>query len=367
MSRRWRLPRFAARSVHGPEIERAVSAKRRVQVSLVVLIALLAVLLATGLYGIFALYNSAENRYIHLLFPLRTTTRDSSSDGERGDRRARLHDHEGSDEPADVSQRKKSSTADVAELERLTRTSRCSKPGYARSSSRSAVCTATSTARSPSLRTARSASAERARTLSAATSCSARFRGNAAAMEADIALFVDQTRADQRRTFGRAVGLLVTSGVFALAIAFLLAQRVPERCACSTPARSRPASALNAMRMQRVRLRMCRTRWCSSTETTGSARGMPPPSSCSASPPMTFSDGGGRTSYPGFGDFVARSDGDRDLTPVRIGDEERWLAVAVSEFDGGRVFTLRDATVEHLLSARAPTSSPRRRTSCARP
>jgi signal transduction histidine kinase len=37
------------------------------------------------------------------------------------------------------------------------------------------------------------------------------------------------------------------------------------------------------------------------------------------------------------------------LTPVRIGGEERWLAVSVSRFDGGRVVTLRDATIEHAL------------------
>src|SRR4051794_24601926 len=68
--------RFAASWRFGAELERAVAAKRRVQILLLVLIVLLAALLATGLYGIFGLYNSAENRYIHLLFPLRTATRD---------------------------------------------------------------------------------------------------------------------------------------------------------------------------------------------------------------------------------------------------------------------------------------------------
>jgi len=48
------------------------------QASLIVLLVLLAALLTTGLYGIFGLYNSAENRYIHLLFPLRTATVTSS-------------------------------------------------------------------------------------------------------------------------------------------------------------------------------------------------------------------------------------------------------------------------------------------------
>jgi signal transduction histidine kinase len=34
---------------------------------------------------------------------------------------------------------------------------------------------------------------------------------------------------------------------------------------------------------------------------------------------------------------------------VRIGGEERWLAISLSHFEGGRVITLRDATAEHVL------------------
>jgi hypothetical protein len=70
------MARFAASRLVGAQHERAIAAKRRVQASLLVLIVLLAALLAAGLYGIFGLYNSAESRYIHLLFPLRTATRD---------------------------------------------------------------------------------------------------------------------------------------------------------------------------------------------------------------------------------------------------------------------------------------------------
>lgn len=76
MSPTSRVSRLAARWRADPELGRADAAKQRVQVSLLVLIALLALLLATGLYGFFGLYNSAENRYIRLLFPLRTATRD---------------------------------------------------------------------------------------------------------------------------------------------------------------------------------------------------------------------------------------------------------------------------------------------------
>jgi signal transduction histidine kinase len=37
------------------------------------------------------------------------------------------------------------------------------------------------------------------------------------------------------------------------------------------------------------------------------------------------------------------------LVPVAVGDEERWLAAAVSRFEGGSVLTIRDATAAHLL------------------
>ena len=64
---RWRI---------GRELERAIAAKRRVQIALVVLILLLGALLATGVYSTYALYRSAEDRYIHVLFPLKTHSQD---------------------------------------------------------------------------------------------------------------------------------------------------------------------------------------------------------------------------------------------------------------------------------------------------
>jgi PAS domain S-box-containing protein len=350
MSWRSLIPHFAARWWHGPEIERAVSAKRRVQVSLVVLIALLAVLLATGLYGIFALYNSAENRYIHLLFPLRTTTRDlvlqmvNEETGVRGymitKDRSSLQTYLNG---------RRASTADLAELERLTRDQPLLQArlrmlqfqirglhGYF---DRQITFVADGTL-----------GQRRARAdVLGGDKLFGRFRGTAAAMEADIALFVDQTRADQRRTFGRAVGLLVTSGVFALAIAFLLAQRVPERLRMlysgEEQARIRAERDANAARaLAHV------------SDAVVLVDGHDRVGSWNAAAEQLFGVSAddvlgrrGADVIPSFGDLVARPIGTDDLTPVRIGDEERWLAVAVSEFEGGRVFTLRDATVEHLL------------------
>src|SRR4051812_43025240 len=51
-------------------------AKRRVQLTLVVLLLLLAALLATGMSAIWRLYQSADSRYVEQALPLRTATRD---------------------------------------------------------------------------------------------------------------------------------------------------------------------------------------------------------------------------------------------------------------------------------------------------
>jgi two-component system phosphate regulon sensor histidine kinase PhoR len=176
-----------------------------------------------------------------------------------------------------------------------------------------------------------------------------RFRTTASAMQSDIAQFVDQTRADQRRTLRRAVGLLVTSGVFALAIAALLARRVPERLrrlySAEEQARIRAERGANAARAlahvsdavvligddDRVRS------WNTAAEQLFGV---------SSEAILGYRIG---DVIPGLAALVERSYADDELAPLRIGDEERWLAVAVSGFEGGRVLTLRDATTEHLL------------------
>ncbi len=168
-------------------------------------------------------------------------------------------------------------------------------------------------------------------------------------MESDIARFVAQTRADQRRTFGRAIGLLVASGTFALLIAALLAQRVPERLrllySAEEQARIRAERGANAARAlahvsDAVVLVDVDDRVRSWNEAAEQLFGVATEAALGR---------GAADVVPGFAALVERSDGHGDLIPVHIGGEERWLAVAVSDFDGGRVLTVRDATAEHLL------------------
>jgi len=350
MSRKRRVRRFAASWRFGDELGRAVSAKRRVQASLVVLIVLLAALLATGLYGVFGLYSSAENRYIHLLFPLRTATRDlvlQMVNEETGVRGYMITKDRSSLPP--YRSGRNSAVADVAEIERLTvgqpllqarlRTLQGEIRALHGYFDRQITFVA------DGLLGQRRARAD----VLGSDKLFRRFRATASAMQNDIANFVDQTRADQRRTFRRAVGLLVAIGVFALAIAAFLAQRVPERLrklyAAEEQARIRAERGANAARAlanvsdavvlvdagDRIRS------WNAAAEQLFGV---------SAEAVL-----GRRTGevIPSFVDLLEGSNGSNDLTPVRIGGEERWLAVAVSEFEGGRVSTLRDATAEHLL------------------
>src|SRR5712691_2984404 len=350
MSRTLRVRRLASSWRFGGELERAVSAKRRMQASLIVLLVLLAALLTTGLYGIFGLYNSAENRYIHLLFPLRTATRDlvlQMVNQETGVRGYIVTQDRSSLVPYKNGRTK--AIADVAEIERLT----VSQPllqarlrslrfeiralhGYF---DRQITFVADGTL-----------GLHRARAdVLGGDKLFQHFRTTASAMQSDINRFVDQTRADQRRTFRRAVGLLVGIGVFALGIAALLAQRVPERLrqlyAAEEQARIRAERGANAARaLAHV------------SDAVVLADADDVIRSWNAAAEQLFGISaeaalGRRTGAvtPSLVDLVGRSPGSNALTPVRIGGEERWLAVTVSEFEGGRVFTLRDATAEHLL------------------
>jgi signal transduction histidine kinase len=174
-----------------------------------------------------------------------------------------------------------------------------------------------------------------------------RFRHDSQALTASITTFVDQTRSDERRTFTRAIGLLGASGLFALGIAIFLIRRVPERLrvlySAEEQARIRAEHGANASRAlahvsDAVVMLDDGSRilsWNTAAEelfaiSADAALGRPAGSV-----------------FPEFGILIERSGG--ELTPVRIGGEDRWLAISLSRFEGGRVVTLRDATAEHTL------------------
>jgi two-component system, OmpR family, phosphate regulon sensor histidine kinase PhoR len=336
---RWRI---------GRELERAVAAKRRVQIALIVLILLLGALLATGTYSAFALYQSAEDRYIHLLFPLRTRSQDlvlqmvNEETGVRGymitsDRKTLYPYFAGR---ANV-------RADLARIEQLTATRPDLHdelaPLRADIQDLHGYFDRQVTFVADGILGQRRARAD----VLGGQKIFNRFRGDAKKLETSITAFVDQTRSDQRRTFLRAVGLLAASGLFALAIAVFLMRRVPERLrqlySDEEQARIRAEQGANAARAlahvsDAVVMLDDSSRILSWNTAAEELFGIPGQVAMGRPAGAIF---------PEFGVLVERSGG--DLTPVRIGGEERWLAISLSRFEGGRVVTLRDATAEHTL------------------
>jgi two-component system phosphate regulon sensor histidine kinase PhoR len=336
---RWRI---------GRELERAVAAKRRVQIALIVLILLLGAILATGTYSAFALYQSAEDRYIHLLFPLRTRAGDlvlQMVNEETGVRGYMLTSDRKTLQPYFTG--RANVRADLARISELTaqrpelhvqlgplRTEIQDLHGYF---DRQITFVADG----------HLGQARARKDVLGGQRLFGRFRRDAATLETSITAFVDRTRSEQRRTFLRAVGLLGASGLFALGIAVFLVRRVPERLrvlySAEEQARIRAEQDANAARAlahvsDAVVMIDDSSRilsWNTAAEelfgiATQAALGRPAGSI-----------------FPEFGILIERSGG--ELTPVRIGGEERWLAISLSTFEGGRVVTLRDATAEHVL------------------
>jgi signal transduction histidine kinase len=336
---RWRV---------GRELERAVAAKRRVQIALLVLIVLLAATLATGIYSAFALYQSAENRYIHLLFPLRTHARDLSlqmvneETGVRGymitsDRESLDSYFTGRTVVKTDLRRITELTADHPELAVLLKPLRAEITALHGYFDRQITFVADGRL-----------GEQRARAdVLGGQKLFNRFRDDSAKLQASITSFVDQTRQEQRLTFTRAVGLIGASGIFALGIAVFLLRRVPERLrvlySAEEQGRIRAEQDANAARalahVSDAVVMLDDSSRIMSWNTAAEELFNIPASSALGSPAAGV--------FPEFGVLIERSGG--ELTPVRIGGEERWLAISVSDFDGGRVITLRDATVEHVL------------------
>jgi signal transduction histidine kinase len=336
---RWRI---------GRELERALAAKRRVQIALVVLILLLGALLATGVYSAYALYRSAEDRYIHVLFPLKTHSQDlvlQMVNEETGVRGYMLTSDRRTLQPYFLG--RKNVLTDLARISELT-ASRPDLHAQLKPIRYEIQALDGYFDRQITFVADGRLGVQRARTdVLGGQRLFGRFRHDSRALAASITTFVDQTRSDERRTFTRAVGLLGASGLFALAIAIFLIRRVPERLrilySAEEQARIRAEHGANASRAlahvsDAVVMLDDGSRilsWNTAAEelfaiSADAALGRPAGSV-----------------FPEFGILIERSGG--ELTPVRIGGEERWLAISLSRFEGGRVVTLRDATAEHTL------------------
>ena len=209
---------------------RAIVAKQRAQLSLLILLLLLAAVLAVGAYAAHDLYRSAETRYLGVVLPLQASTYN-----------LQLHVAE-----EETGMRGYIITADRKSL----------KPYFA---GRAGVARDLTTIHR--LTTDRPALARRMRVLEReihglrgtydrliafvadgrlgrqralkevldTAGLFGQFSRSSKLMQSDIARLVQTTRAEQARTYDRAVGALIAAGLLALGIAAWLLLKVPER------------------------------------------------------------------------------------------------------------------------------------------
>jgi len=327
-----------------------VWAKRRVQTSLITLCVLLIALLASGAIAASRLYHSAENRYVGVVLPLTTLTRDvvlQMTREESGTRAYLITSDRRSLGPYFAG--RAGVRTDIRQIAALSR----SQPVVA--------------ARLQDVRRQVTAlhgfydrlivfvadgmlGQQRARQeVLDGEALQARFKRTTALMESDIRRVTVATRDEQRGTFHRALDALAVVGFFALAIAVTLVVTVPEQLrqiyAAEEDARRGAEEGANSARAlahvsDAVML----------VDDVGVIR------SWNAAAEQLFgissADALGRRASAVVIEYEAlREAGDVDdvLVPVTIAGTERWLARTLSTFDGGSVLTVRDATAGYLL------------------
>jgi PAS domain S-box-containing protein len=339
--RRTLRPRFGAR---------AVIAKRGAQASLLVLLLMLAAVLAAGIFSAHNLYHSAEDRYIGVVLPLRSTTHDvvlHMVDEETGVRGYMITRDRKSLRPYFVG--KRGVTRDLATLSRLSR----GRPELARRTRilRREINSLqgfydkliTFVADSPlGQKRAKSEVLDGDRLF-------ARFSSTSRLMQTDIGRLVQSTRAKQHRTYVRAVGTLGIAGFLALVIAGTLLAKVPERLrllyAAEEDARREAEQGANAARalahVSDAVLLIDDGGWIRSWNE--AAEGLFGVTSTMAV---------GRPAERVVPDYDRLVEGGRrreTFVPVRVAGDELWVAPALSIFEGGSVLTIRDVTARYLL------------------
>src|SRR5229473_717207 len=280
----------------------AVVVKRRVQASLLILLALLIAVLATGMLATYNLYRSAEDRYIGVVLPLRGLTRGRALPLHlRKVRRETVALHGFYDRLIVL-------VADGQEGQKLAK-----------------------------------------RDVLKGTVLAARFSRSASLMQAGIDHFQAATREQQRTTLHRTLAVLIIAGFLALAVAAALLVQVPERLrrlyASEEDARLRAEEGANAARAlahvsDAVLL----------VDDTGAIRfwngageqlfGVSERSAVGRQAAAVVPD------YERLAEAAHRQDG---FVPVLIKGSERWLSPALSVFEGGSVLAVRDATEGYIL------------------
>jgi signal transduction histidine kinase len=341
-----RLRRFRARRA----ALGSVAVKRRVQLALLGLLLLLAGMLFAGILGAVNLYQSAEDHYIGLALPLRASSGDVLFQMEREETGVRgyliTHDRRSLD-PYFAGRR--GVAADLAQIASLVR----NHPEIARR-----MGTVRAEVRALHgfydrlivfVADGRHGQARARREALDGEELADRFRRTASLLQGDTTRLVMKTQREQRATYVRTVTILGLAGFVALAIAGAFLVKLPERLrllyASEEDARLRAEQGANAAQaLEHVSDAVFLV------DDAGAIRFWNTAGEAMFGIPARLAVGRPAADVvPEYHRLVAAAhEGDR-FVPVRIGDEEGWLAPALSEFPGGSVLTVSDATAGYVL------------------
>jgi PAS domain S-box-containing protein len=322
-------------------------AKRRVQAALLVLLLLLAGVLAAGILSAFSLYRAAENRYIHVVFPLQTAVRDlelGMLQEENGVRGYMLTTDYQSLTP--YFQAKDAVALDLATIAKLSReqpelaaTLGQLRPEILRLHGYYAKLI---TFTNDSLLGQRRARSE----VSAADKLFAAFEQTANRMKGQVESLVQATRARQHTTFVRSIGTLVVAGFLGLMIAATLLVNVPRRLRelylAEELARERAEQGANSARaLEHVSDAVVLV------DDWGRVRSWNP----AAERHFGVEAGAalGRRAEEIVPEYPQLLESEDQFVPADVDGERRWFTSTTSSFDRGHVLTVRDVTAAHAL------------------
>jgi len=333
----------AARRKRSDGRSASLLAKRRVQVALATLLALLLSLLAIGLVGAIVLYRSAENRYVDVALPLQTLNRDvlfRLTEQETGVRGYMLTTERRSLDP--YFEGRRGLARDLAQIRKLTR----DRPDLA-------LRTREVERQAQSLRAfydklitfvadGREGRRQAALDVLGAELRAAEFRRTLGLVQRDVDAFIAETHAAQHRTYIATLTMLGLAGALALAVAGMLLARVPERLRRAYAAQEQEAQASRALAHVSEAVFLV-----DEAETVGYWN-----EAAQQLYGVAGEDAIGRPVRSVVVDYdelvEAAAHGDRFL-PVLLDGAERWLAPTVREFDDGSVVAVRDATEAYAL------------------
>ena len=338
------------RRMHRVARPRAEIVKRRVQVSLLTLLILLALVLVTGVVASVTLYRSAEDHYIRLALPLRSSVRDVLFQMEREETGVRGYVITGDrDSLRPYFAGRDAVGSDLVLISRLTR----ERPLLA-----DRVTEVRREVRSlhgfydrliAFVADGRVGQARARREVLDGELLAEQFRRTAATLQADADALVAQTRHDQHATFVRTLVTLGISGMLALAVGLSLLTKLPERLrrlyASEEDARLDAEQGANASRAlahvsDAVLL----------VDDDGTVRFWN--AAAEHLLDVNARRAVGRAAQdliPEYERLVEAARGGEQFVPVSGSGGERWLTPSISTFEGGSVLTLRDATAGYVL------------------